>query len=151
MRFNFGENFTDGVTPVVPVASYFDATANDSNKSWVVPDGEMWELNWAHVILASTATVGNRVVCIDVLDEDGNILLDLPSAVVQAASATNHYAFFQGIFRESAFVLSSLQVPIPRSLMLKAGYTLKFYDRAAIAAAADDMTVSFQVNVYKGC
>lgn len=151
MRFQQGENFTEGVTEVTPIASYFDAAANDSDKAWVVPDGEMWLLNWAHLISVASATVGNRIFCIDVTDEDGNLLIDIPSSAAQTAGTTEHYVFYQGIYRETAFAANAIQIPIPKDLYLKAGYTLRFYDRAAIDAAADDMTVSFQIKRYKGC
>lgn len=152
MRFEQGSgNFTEGVTEVTPIDSYFDSTANDSNKSWVVPNGEMWMLNWAHAILVTSADVGNRTMCLDILDEAGNVLIDIPSSAVQAASGTDHYAFYQGIYRETAFAAGAIQVPIPKDMYLKAGYTIKFYDRSAIAPAADDMTVSFQVKCFKGC
>lgn len=149
MQQSLGNNaWAQGVVMVPPIESIFDSVANDSDKSWVVPDNELWLLNWAHAILISTATVGNRELCINVLDELGNLLIDIPSSAVQAASLTNHYAFYQGIFRETAFAANAIQVPIPKDLYLRAGYTLRVYDRAAIAPAADDMTVSFQIQKY---
>ena len=56
----------------------------------------------------------------------------------------------QGIYRETAFVDAMIQVPIPMDLYLPAGSVLRFYDSAAIAAAADDMTVAFSVQKFKG-
>lgn len=141
-------NTSESVAIVSPIDSRFDDTANDSSKSWTVPEGELWKLNFAHIILVSSADVGNRVISIDILDADGNLMLDLFSPVVQAASGTRHYAFFQGIYRETAFAADSIQIPIPKDLWLKAGYTIKAWDRAAIAAAADDMTVAFQFEKY---
>lgn len=152
MRFEQGNgNFSEGATEVPPIVSYFDSTANDSDKTWTVPDGEMWMLNWAHAILVATATVGNRVVTIDIEDGEGNLLIDIPSAANHTANNTEHYAFFQGIYRETAFAAGAIQVPIPKDLYLKAGYTLRIYDRGAIAPEADDLTVSFQIKRFKGC
>jgi hypothetical protein len=143
-------NTSETVTNIAPIQSVFDSTANDSDKTWTVPGNETWEMNFAHVKLVSTATVGNRIITATISDEDGNELIDLVSGKVQAASATVHYAFLQGIFRETTVVNGELQVPLPRSLFLKPGYTIQFHDSAAIDAAADDMTVSFQYKKYVG-
>lgn len=150
MRFEHGNNYTEGVTEIAPIETIFDDTANDSNKSWVVPDNETWLLNLAHVILATSADVGNRIISLDILDENGDLVIDMYSAANHAASTTNHYAFHQGIYRETTFTANSIQIPTPKDLYLKPGYTLKMWDKAAIAPAADDMTVSFQYKVFKG-
>lgn len=124
----------------------FDSTADDSDKSWVVPDDEIWRLNWAHLILVSTATVGNRQILMRVDDPNGNMLFDTHAGNVQAASVTRHYLFLQGIYRETSFVDGELQVPFPQDCWLGPGFTLRFYDATAVDAAADDMTVTFQVD-----
>lgn len=144
------ENYVENVSEVSPIETTYDATANDSDKSWTVPDGEMWMLNWAHVLLATSADVGNRQINIAIQDASGNDVFDTTAGTVQAASTTRHYNFVQGVYRETAFIANEIQVPIPIGMYLPAGFTLQFYDSAAVAAAADDMTVSFQVKVYKG-
>lgn len=151
MRFVFGSNYTEGVTHVAPISGVYDAVANDSDKSWTVPDGEMWKIIYANVILVTTATVGNRQIRFSVSDADGNDVGYIPAGAVQAASLTRSYGFMQGIYRETAFIDSMIQVPIPTDLYLPSGYTVRFYDSAAIAAAADDMTVSFGYQLFKGC
>jgi hypothetical protein len=151
MRFNFGENFTDGVTVVAPIYGVFDDTANDSDKSFTVPDGEMWKLMYANVKLVSSAAVGNRQLRFAVSDPSGNEVGYISAGAVQAASLTRSYGFMQGIYRETAFVDAMIQVPIPVDLYLPAGSVIRFYDSAAVAAAADDMTVSFGVQRFKGC
>jgi hypothetical protein len=125
----------------------FDDTANDSDKSWVVPSKRTWKINWLHVILVTTATAGNRQVTVEIQDADSNVLMHLVAGTVQAASLTRHYGYLQGIYRETSFVGDELQVPIPQDLYLAPGYTLRVYDSAAVDAAADDMTVSFQAEV----
>lgn len=152
MRFNFsGDNFSEAVSVVSPIHSVFDNTANDSDKTFTVPDGEMWKLNWAHVTLASTADVGNRQAEMRLLDSDGNVMFSLSAGAVQAASLTHDYHFTQGTYRETAFVANELQVPFGNDVYLPAGWQINFRDSAAIAAAADDMTVAFQVQRFKGC
>lgn len=150
MRLAIGDNYIDATTELSPVETVFDDTANDSDKSFVVPDGEMWKINFAYATLATTATVGNRQIVLRVLDENGNSIFDSHAGAVQAASLTLDYGFYQGIFRETTFVATEIQCPIPADLYMKAGYTLRMYDAAAIDAAADDLTVSFQYKRYKG-
>lgn len=141
-------NYSEAIVHVPPLETIYDATANDSDKSWTVPGNEIWKLNWVHVLLVTTADVGNRQMAISVADASGNVVMDLVAGVVQAASLTRHYGFLQGIFRETAFVGAELQSPIPIDLYLEPGFVLRVYDSAAVAAAADDMTVSFQYQKF---
>ncbi len=133
---------------VPPIASQFDDTANDSDKSFTVPTNELWFLNWLHVIYVSSGDVGNRQLLLEVNDADGNTLIDQHAGAVQAASQTRHYGFLQGIYRETTFVDNSLQVSMPKDLYLGPGYVLRVYDDEAVAAAADDMTISFQYQKF---
>lgn len=137
------ENRAEAVTRIARVEKKFDATANDSDKSWTVPNNELWRICYVHAILVSTATVGNRQIAFEIKDESGNSLMHLEAGAVQAASVTRHYGFLQGIFRETAFVSDELQVPLPIDCWLKPGWVLRVADDAAIDAAADDLTVSF--------
>ncbi len=122
-----------------------DAAANDSDKSWTVPNDEIWRLLWASVTLVSTATVGNRQIAIVVSDASSNVVLTINAGAVQAASATVRYLFFPGVPRETSVAVGELRGSIPADLYLPAGYSLRVYDSAAVDAAADDMTVAFQV------
>lgn len=151
MRFAIGnESFTEGVTEVSPIDTTYDATANDSNKSWIVPNGEMWQLNWARLLAVTSADVGNRQVELLVKDEAGNPVFNVKAGAVQGAGVTRTYQFSPYVSHEAAFVAAELLVPVPPNLYLPAGFTLQIWDSSAIAAAADDFTVSFQVKVYKG-
>lgn len=141
------ENRAEAVTRIARVEKKFDATANDSDKSWTVPNNELWRICYVHAILVSTATVGNRQIALEIKDESGNSLMHLEAGAVQAASVTRHYGFLQGIFRETSFVSDELQVPLPIDCWLKPGWSLRVADDAAIDAAADDLTVSFVYEV----
>lgn len=127
-----------------------DADANDSDKAIVVPDGEMWQLDWLHVTFVSTATVGNRQILLSLYDNADVLQADWHAGAVQAASLTRHYMFQPGIYRETAFVNGEIQVSIPRKLVIPSGWYLRVYDSGAIAAAADDMTVAYQATKLCG-
>lgn len=152
MRFlNEGENFTEGVTVIAPIYTIFDDTANSSDKTYTVPAGEMWKMCQAFATLVTTAAVGNRQIRFAVTDEIGNQIGYLAAGATQAASQTRAYGFMQGIYREASFIDNMIQVPIPIDLYLQAGSTIRFWDSAAIAPAADDMTISMTVQRFKGC
>lgn len=144
MRQNVGnDNYSQSVAIVPPLESVYDATANDSDKTFTVPTNEMWKLCYAHVTLVTSATVGNRQMVFGIYDADGNLIIDLVAGATQAASLTRHYGFLQGIYRETSFTGNEIQVPVPIDCYIPPGGSLRFYDSAAIDAAADDMTVSF--------
>ena len=146
MRQSHGNNnFSESVSLTPVLNTVFHDDANDSDKSWSVQSNESWYLNFVYVTLVSTATVGNRLITLEVIDESSNVIISISAGTTQAASLTRKYGFLQGQYREVSFVNDELQVPLPMSLYIPAGYTLRVYDSAAVDAAADDMEVSFQV------
>jgi hypothetical protein len=142
-------NYSDAICNIPPIGAVYDATANDSDKSWTVPGNEQWKLNFAHATLTTTATVGNRLLALRVNDANGNLVFDVTSGALQTASLTRHHQFMQGIFHETAFANGEIQVPIPADFYLLPGYTLRIFDESAIDAAADDMIISVQYMKFK--
>jgi hypothetical protein len=126
----------------------YDTTADDSDKTFTVPTGKTWRLDWLHVLYVSTATVGNRQLEVKITDASDVLRIDFHAGTTQAASLTRHYVFQPGIFRETAFVDNEIQIAIPMNMILPAGWKIRIYDSAAVDAAADDMTVSFQVTEH---
>lgn len=126
----------------------YDAALNDSDKSFTVPQGKTWRLDWAHIEFISTAAVGNRQINIQILDDSAVLRADFHAGATQAASTTRHYMFLPGVYRETAFVNNEIQVAIPINMILLPGWSIKIYDSAIIATAADDMTVSMQVTEH---
>ena len=150
MRHEYGpNNFSDAVHILRGSEWTREATANDSDKSFVVPDNEQWKLNQVYSELTTTATVGNRVMTIEVQDDSSNVVFSMAAGAVQAASGTVKYPFSIGSPRETTAVNGYLSVNLPNDLVLLGGYTLRVYDSAAIDAAADDMTVVYQAEKYK--
>lgn len=127
-----------------------DSAANDSDKAITVPDGEVWQFDWIQAELTSTATVGNRQIVLGVYDQGNVLQAAWHAGATQAASLTRRYTMQPGIYRETTFVDGTIQIAIPKKLVLPPGWYLRIYDRAAIAAAADDMTVSYQATKIYG-
>ena len=117
----------------------YDATANDSDKSFTVPTGKIWAMISGRASLTTTATVGNRTPQIRITD--GTNTVAIVSAPNLAASTTGNYPIsFAGatddFARSSETMLASFD-----PLILPAGYVIRVYDSSAVDVAADDLTV----------
>ena len=145
MRQQIGSGYVEGVAVIPPISNIYDAAVDSSNKVFTVPGNEMWKICNAHVVLATTATVGNRQMAFEVKDAAGQVITNLRAGAVQAASTTYHYTYMQGIYRETTFTANEIQCPIQADLYVPPGGTIRFLDETAVAAAADDMTVSMQI------
>lgn len=120
-------------------------TADDSDNTFTVPANTEYQILSVYVSLVTTATVGNRQMAVQALDASNNVLLGARAGVVQAASLTRAYSFAPGLPQDTAFRDTDyLGVSLP-AIFLAPGQKLRVYDKAAIAAAADDMTVRVQI------
>lgn len=119
---------------------------NDSDKSFVVPTGNRYLFHYGQITLISTATAGNRQMALEITDDSAKLVFRSLAGAVQVASLTREYHFAPNVDREAAFVNGQIMVPVPPKLIMLPGWTMRFYDTAAIDAAADDMTVSVLVD-----
>ena len=124
-----------------------DAALNDSSKDTVVPSGSIYKLLYGHIKLATSGDAGNRRILIEIFDSTDTLRTSIDAGLVQAASTTYHYNLMPGVAREGTIVATSLLIPIPMDLILLPGWYIRVRDSAAIAAAADDMTVSLMFAV----
>jgi len=129
------------------VASLSDETADDSDKTFTVPAAKEYQILWIWVEFTSTATAGNRQLVIELQDAAGDVIAQAARAgVIQAASLSRNYLFAPAVadmvtFRDTDYTTC----PIPPTVFLGAGQKIRIYDKAAVAAAADDMIVQMQV------
>lgn len=146
----YGTGVTVPVQPVICVRPPWgngvvtweqDATANDSDKSFVTPVGKVRLYKSIHVTLATSADVGNRVLGLGVLTAAAATVFLTNTGVNHAASTTNNYVFAPFVPLDTSGASMSFGVP---DLILTAGMSLRVYDISAIAAGADDMTVNLQ-------
>ena len=140
---NTTANLADALvwTPALQV----DEALNDSDKKFTVPAGKEWMLQSVRVELASTATVGNRQMVVEIQDDVDDVVFEAIAGNVQAASLTGNYHFAPGVSDLTAFRdTTHLSTPLP-PLVLPAGYDVRVYDNKAIDAAADDMVVQMLV------
>lgn len=123
----------------------FDETADDSDRSIVVSAERRYKIIYGQILLVTTADVGNRQIALEVIDDSANVIFRSLAGAVQAASLTREYHFAPNPVREAAFVNGQIMVPIPPELIMLPGWTLRLYDTAVIAVAADDMTTAFVI------
>jgi hypothetical protein len=117
-----------------------DEALNDSDKTFVVPAGFMYDIIWVYVELTTTATVGNRAMTVDIQDSLGDVIGRCQDDGVQAASLTHTYMFGQGMDLADGGVNTNHFIPLP-PLLLPQFFKLRVYDATAVDAAADDMNV----------
>lgn len=122
-----------------------DETVDDSDKTFTVPVSTTWRLQSIWIELTTTATAGNRQLCIEIQDDSSDVIAQIRVGAVQAASLTRYYLLAPNVteltsFRDTDY-LSTLLPP----LVLPAGYKIRVYDKAAVAAAADDMVVQMMI------
>ena len=138
----------DGKTRAVEgyiAAVQADEAANDSDKKITVPADTAWIIQSIWVELITTADVGDRQLVIEIQDASDDVVAQFRAGAVQAESLTRYYMFAPQLVGMDAFIDTDyLTTPIP-PLMLPAGYDVRIYDNAAIAAAADDMVVQMMV------
>ena len=143
------------------IVHFTDHTANNSDKTLdlsqytnggVKSSGEI-ELKYGIIALTTTATAGNRLMTIQVKDENGNEVFHTHPGSYQAASLTYHYYLMPGIYRETvsavaeATVDGTIQMPFPEDFEWPTGWSIRIYDKNAIDAAADDMLIDLALEV----
>jgi hypothetical protein len=108
-----------------------------------------------HVAYTSTATANNRFLQITTADAAGVTMGHLHPGSYQPPSKVYHYYFLPGIFRETVSAVAetgvdgTIQVPIPRELIVPLGGTLNLKDAEAVDAAADDMVIHASLGVLR--
>lgn len=123
-----------------------DVTLNDSDKTFTVPTGHIWILKFITAQLITDATVGNRQIRIEIGDGT-NLLWAKNAGAVQAASLTRYYDFASDRDDQAAFDDNNrIRTRIPPELALPAGYTIRIYDSAAVAAATDNLAIRMLVD-----
>lgn len=134
--------------PLPQLRQITDITLNDSDKTITVPDNKTWDIHSIFCQLITTATVGNRVIRIEIQDPSGNVLFMQNASADQTANATEVYNFIKGIDQPNESVATIHNIPLPTKLMLPAGYQINIRDDGAVAAAADDLSIFLLVEEY---
>ena len=121
-----------------------------SNKEVIVPAGEVWALDWLNAVLVADATVGNRLVMLELRDDANALFAQFIAGAVQPANNTNTYTFMGGVNRLTTFTNLSMYVPMPNKLVVPSRWRFRVWDSAAISAAGDTLTVNYQADKVVG-
>lgn len=120
-----------------------DTAANDSDKTITVPAGESWEILSIRVEYTASADVGNRALTLLFRDSAADSIwgFTVSNATVAASEAMifNFYPDAPTVAPVDGGTEGSQA--LPHGLILPAGWDVRIYDSAAVAAAADDMVV----------
>jgi hypothetical protein len=123
-----------------------EVTANDSDKTLVVPAATEWEILSINVTLTTTVDVGNRQLALEFQDDAGAVIGGpIPAGLVQVASKAYDYVINPGV--DNSLALWGTRTVFMRlpHMVLGAGQKVRIYDSAAVAAAADDMTIQMPI------
>lgn len=97
------------------------------------------------VVLTTDATAANRRLIATVKDAAGSTLVDIHAgAVVPASQTSQHHEMLQGVYRETAFVGSALQVPIPMECIIPAGGSLVISIENGVAGDSYTANLTFE-------
>jgi len=127
-----------------------DAALNDSDKSFTVPAGKVWEMRSVHGEIGCTGTVGNRSLMVQITNGTDAVDSSPKTASITATQYGVIKASYGGaVFSTTAGFVPRLDGTAPSAgtaygnsvPLLLPGYVVRVYDVAAIDAAADDLTV----------
>jgi hypothetical protein len=123
------------------------ATAGNANMDFVVPVNVRWRILYGKVLITTDAIVANRFIRMDMLNQAGASIMDFHAGTAVTASQTSqHCGFMQGIYRETAFVDSALQVPLGHDARLLSLWTLRVYVGGGVAG--DSFSATIMVDEY---
>lgn len=121
-----------------------DETVDNSDKTFTVPASTEWEISSIWIELATTNTVGNRQITVEMQDSAGDVIGQFKAGATQAASLAYTYMFAPGIELMVIPVNLYLSFPLP-VMFLPAGFKVRVYDSAAIDPAADDLNIQMMI------
>lgn len=100
-----------------------------------------WNITSVCCTVTSTATAGNRVICLAIVDPNGKVVVSSTTGT-QPASQIDHHTYGQaiGFYQQSTQVYGA---PLPVYCVIPANCSIQIADRAAIDAAD---TVAIQLS-----
>jgi len=138
----------DKILPVIDISErgefkqIFDNSANDSSKSFTVPLGHRWEVEYVHILFIASADVGTRNVVVRILSDGvgSDLLYEGEMEVQPVASGTENCMWSYRCATSDNSLSRYVFQHFPKHVL--SGQTIEVIDRQAIANTADDMTVS---------
>lgn len=141
---------------VIRYDSFSDVVLNENSKQ-IVPhcqDSHDFRLQFMHVAYNSDATVGNRLLKLEMFDQDNNSVYHCHPDTFQDNNKLYHYYVVPGSVRPSLSTVDDVGVDgtivftFPLDFVVPKGYSLYIGDEADISAA-DDFEIRGQVAVLR--
>jgi len=116
-----------------------DEALADSDKTLTVPADTWWVIKSIWVEYTSDGNAGNRQLQVDIRDDAADVIFQMRTGLVQAATLTRYYALSPHVadlaaFRDTAYLMT----PFPE-LTLAEAWSIRIFDNAAISVAGDNM------------
>lgn len=140
-----------------------DETLNDSDKTFTVPTNAIWEIRAIRIKFNTSATAGTRVPAWIIADDLGvvrhavnpggvaasqEVLYEVGPFYRRTTNAAGDTAFALADDDGSAVGTTSYAFPLSLPIRMYEGWTIRFFDQAAIDVAADDMLVRIGVEEW---
>lgn len=125
--FTSGQASTTELSPANPAAGATDVLV------FTVPAGQTALLNSLTFTLVTDATVGNRVVRVEIRDGSGNVITRIPCLTADPASTTSNVSVFLGS-AGTGTASGSTTAALP-NLVMQAGWTVHITETGTVGAA----------------
>lgn len=141
--------------PIISSAEYWSEEAiNDSDKSLSVNtdlQARMVRVDGIRVEFTASATIGTRQFSMEVQDGSSDVIYsqNFSAATDTAAGASTTWEAIPGEAAAAAIDGGPLTEFMPREFWLGRDAVLRIYERDAIDAAADDMTIHLRLSVRR--
>lgn len=112
-------------------------TANENSKTITVPAGKKWKILYARGYYTSDATVGNRNVCFEILDNSNVAIWTGYPPSSQAASLSVSYYWSNGLGTSITVATGRTYLAAPGEIIIPENCSLKFSDISNISATDD--------------
>jgi hypothetical protein len=124
--------------PTIVVAPNASWTITTNSALLIVPAGQTWEVKAFFGRLTTSATTGNRLPSVNILDASGNIVFESVSNAAMGASAVGSVSGGPDVpYNSIGASVPHIGMPIPGGLYLPAGFKFKLLDNYNLDAVGD--------------
>lgn len=125
-------------TAELQVISASDLATGDSDKEIAVPTGRNWRQLMVSISYVSSATVGNRLIEIQLRDASNVVLFSARASETQAASNTELYEGAINVV-DQVVTATSIVHMILADFVMNGGFDIRAHDVNAIDPTGDDL------------
>lgn len=122
-----------------------DLALADSDKVITVPVGRIWQVLWIWIEFTTDATAPDRQIEVDIRS-DTDVIGQIRPNAQQAGSLLRNYMIAPAIANQAAFYdTDHIQTPLPPTVFLPAGWSLRIFDNNAVSVGGDDLLLHLAI------